>query len=133
MSSPPTRMNCSTEHVHHWINSAPGIFCENHQNDWEQSIQVATYVHNISPIPGSKELSSFFLGFGRDVLSPDTISLQLPKENVSADLYASHLLHRLKSARTEYEQIKADLKDREENTTMLSRLIKSSLEINVCL
>ena len=98
-------MNRSIERVHRWINSAPGIFCENHQNDWEQFIQSATYVHNISPIPGSKELSPFFLLFGRDALSPDTISLQQPKENVSADLFASHLLHRLKSACTEYEQI----------------------------
>ena len=104
------RMNGSTERVHRWINSALGIFSENHQNDWEQFIQPATYAHNISPIPGSEELSPFFLLFGRDALSPDTIPLQLPKENVSADLYASHLLHRLKSARTEYEQIKDDLK-----------------------
>ena len=99
-------MNGSAKSVHRWINSAPGIFCENHQNDWEQFIQPATYAHNILPIPGSKELSPFFLLFGREALSPDTISIQQPKENVSADLYPSHLLHRLKSACTEYEQIR---------------------------
>ena len=51
------RMNGSTERVHRWINSALGIFWENRQNDWEQFIQPATYAHNISPLPGSKELS----------------------------------------------------------------------------
>ena len=90
------RMNGSTECVHRCINSAPGIFCENHQNDWEQFIQPATYVHNISPIPGSKELSPFFLLFGRDALSLDAISLQrlsqhAPNMNKQEALRATYL------------------------------------------
>jgi len=59
------RLNSSTERVHRWLNSALGIHCEKNQQLWEEFLQPATYAHNTSPIPGTDQVTPFFLVFGR--------------------------------------------------------------------
>ena len=83
------RLNGSTERVHRWLNSAIAIYCEKHQQYWEDYLQPATYAHNVSPITGCENLDPFFMTFGRHALSPDTISLQLPPQPISQDHYAN--------------------------------------------
>ena len=41
-SSYRPRLNGATERVHRWLNAAIGIFCEQHQSDWESYLQPAT-------------------------------------------------------------------------------------------
>ncbi|KAL9952626.1 hypothetical protein ACROYT_G039902 [Oculina patagonica] len=45
------RLNGSTERVHRWLNATIGIYCEKHQERWEEFLQPAVYAHNVSPIP----------------------------------------------------------------------------------
>ena len=99
------RLNGATERVHRWLNAAIGIFCEQHQSDWESYLQPATYSHNTSPIQGTKDLDPFFLNFGRHALPPEVISLQLPPRPTSSDTYAEHLVQRLATARKQFQAL----------------------------
>ena len=56
------RLNGSTERVDRWVNAAIGIYCEKHQEHWEDFLQPAVYTHNVSPIPGTSQISPFFFG-----------------------------------------------------------------------
>ena len=76
-SSYRPRLNRATERIHRWLNAAIGIFCEQHQSNWESYLQLATYSHNTTSIQGTKDLDPFFLNFGRHALPPEVISLQL--------------------------------------------------------
>ena len=72
------RLNGATERVHRFLNAAIGIYCERSQSRWEEFLQPAVYAHNTSPISGTSDITPFFLVFGRNAPSPETLSLQLP-------------------------------------------------------
>ena len=90
------RLNGSTERVHRFLNSAIGIYCEQQQEHWENFLQPAVYAHNTSSISGTSDITPFFLVFGRDAPSPETLSLQLPPKSLPADHYAKQLIARMK-------------------------------------
>ena len=89
------RLNGATERSHRFLNSALGIFCEHQQEKWEQFLQPAVCSHNVSPISGTTNIIPFFLVFGRDAPSPETISLDLPVKLLPPDHYAKHMLSRM--------------------------------------
>ena len=107
------RLNGSTERVHRFLNSAIGIYCEHQQEHWENFLQPAVYAHNTSAISGTSDVTPFFLVFGRDAPSPETISLQLPPNSLPADHYAQQLIARMKDAHTHFREIKSDLRRRQ--------------------
>ena len=76
-------------------------------------LEPAVYAHNTSPISGTSDITPFFLVFGRDAPSPETISLNLPATALPADHYAAHLVSRVKDAHTHFRAIKADLRRRQ--------------------
>ena len=47
------RLNGATERTHRFLNSASGIYCEHHQEQWEEYLQPAVYAHNAAPISGT--------------------------------------------------------------------------------
>ena len=104
------RLNGTTERSHQFLNSALGIFCEHQQEKWEQFLQPAVYSHNVSPISGTSNITPFFLAFGRDAPSPETISLDLPVHPLPPDHYAKYMLSRMKLAHQRFTQIKSDLR-----------------------
>ena len=65
----------ATECTHRFLNSALGIY---HQEQWEEYLQSTVYAHNAAPISGTSNITLFFLVFGRDPPSPETIPLELP-------------------------------------------------------
>ena len=89
------RLNGSTERVHRWLNTAIGIYCEKYQERWEEFLQPAVYAHNVSPIPGTGQISPFFLVFGRNAPSPEVITLDLPVETLPRSTYAEQLVSRI--------------------------------------
>ena len=86
------RLNGRTERVHRWLNAAVGIYCEKYQECWEEFLQPAVYAHNVSPIPGTGQISPFFLVFGRNAPSPEVITLDVPVETLSRSTYAEQLV-----------------------------------------
>ena len=104
------RLNGATERSHRFLNSALGIFCEHQQEKWEQFLQPAVYSHNVSPISGTTNITPFFLVFGRDAPSPETISFDLPVNPLPPDHYARHLLSHMKVAHQQFSQVKSDLR-----------------------
>ena len=76
------RLNGATERTHRYLNSALGIYCEKYQHLWEDYLQPAVYSHNVTPIPGTHDLSPFFLNFGRHAPSPEVITLELPSQQI---------------------------------------------------
>eukprot|EP00794_Sanderia_malayensis_P002801 gene2801-biopygen2307 len=107
------RLNDATERVHRFLNFAVGIYCEQHQASWEEFLQPAVYAHNAYPISGTSDITPFSLVFGRDALSPETLSFQLPSHPLPADHYANNLLKNLKDAHTQFSHIKSDLRRRQ--------------------
>ena len=107
------RLNGATERVHRFLNSAIGIYCEHYQYRWEDFLQPAVYAHNTSPISGTSDITPFFLVFGRDAPSPETLSLQLPPDTLPADHYAQQLIARMKVAQDHFSNIKSDLRRRQ--------------------
>ena len=105
----PPCLNSATECTHRFLNSALGIYCEHHQEQWEDYLQSAVYAHNVAPTSGTLNITPFSLVFGRDAPSPETISLELPPRPIPHDHYAKHKLSRLSEAHKEFSQIKADI------------------------
>ena len=103
-------LNGVTEHTHCFLNSVLGIYCEHHQVQWKNYLQSAVYAHNVAPISGTLNITSFSLVFGCDALSPETISLELPPRPLPHDHYAKHILSRLSEAHKQFSQIKADIR-----------------------
>ena len=91
------------------MTTASGIFCEQQQEQWEQFLQPAVYAHNVSPISGTTNISPFFLVFGRDAPSPETIALDLPVHPLPLDHNAKHMLSCMKLVHTRFSDIKSDL------------------------
>ena len=120
------RLNGSTERVHRWLNAAIGIYCKKYQERWEEFLQPAVYAHNVSPIPGTGQMSPFFLVFGRIAPSPEVITLDLPVESISRSTYAEQLVSRMREAQKQFNSIKADMK-----RTQREYYDKSSRELNI--
>ena len=102
-------LNGATERTHCFLNSALGIYCEHHQEQWEDYLQSAVYAHNVAPTSGRSNITPFSLVFGCDALSPETISLELPPRPLPHNHYAKHILSRLSEAHKQFSQIKADI------------------------
>ena len=107
------RLNGVTERVHRFLNSAIGIYCEHYQHRWEEFLQPAVYAHNTSSISGTSDITPFFLMFGRDAPSPETLSLQLPPDALPADHYAQQLIAKMTDAQDNFSNIKSDLRRRQ--------------------
>ena len=103
-------MNGATERTHRFLNAAIGIYCEKHQEKWEEHLQPAVYAHKTFPISGLTSIFPFFLVFGRDPPSPETLSSQMLVHLLPANHYAHHLVSRLQDAVDQVTQIKSDLK-----------------------
>ena len=106
-------MNGAIERSHRFLNAALGICCEKHQEKREECLQPAVHSHNTSPIYGLTSISPFFLVFGRDPPSPETLCFQMPVHLLHADHYAHHLVFWLQDAVDQFTQIKSDLKRRQ--------------------
>ena len=76
-------------------------------------LQPAVYAHNTSPISGTSDITPFFLVFGRDAPSPETLSLDLPVQPLPADQYARQLVQNMKEAHSHFHHIKSDLRRRQ--------------------
>ena len=81
------RLNGSTECVHRWLNAAMEIDCKKYEECWQKVLQPAVYAFNVSPIPGTGQMSPFFLVFGRNAPSPEMVTLDLPVETIPRRLY----------------------------------------------
>ena len=102
------------------------IYCEKYQERWEEFLQPAVYAHNVSPIPGTGQISPFFLVFGRNAPSPEVITLDVPVETLSRSTYAEQLVSRMCEAQKLFNSIKADMK-----RTQREYYDKSSRELNI--
>ena len=115
-------LNGATERTHHYLNSALGIYCEKYQHLWEDYLQPAVYSHNVTPIPGTHNLSPFFINFGRHAPSPEVITLELPSQEISHNQYATYLVSRLSTSHKHLQEIKSDLRQlQRENYDYVSR------------
>ena len=96
--------------MHRFLNAAKGIYCEHFQEQWEEFLQPAVYSDNVSLISGVGDISPFFLVFGRNAPFPETIALDLPPHPLPQDLYARHLVSRMKEAFMRFNAMKSDLR-----------------------
>ena len=80
-----------------------------HQERWEDFLQPAVYTNNVSPIPGTGQISPFFLVFERHAPSPEIIPNDLSPAALSRNAYAEQLVSRLCEAQKQFNTIKADL------------------------
>ena len=64
----------------------------------------------MSPIPGTGQISPFFLVFERHAPSPEINHNDLPPATLSRNTYAEQLVSRLREAQKQFNTIKADLK-----------------------
>ena len=110
---PPPRLNSATERIHCFLNLALGMYCEHHQEQWEEYLQPVVFTHNVAPISGTTNITPFFLVYGRDAPSPEAISLGLPPKTLPPDHYAKHIVFRLLDAHKKFNQVKADLRRRQ--------------------
>ena len=85
-------LNGATERTHRFLNAALGIYCDRQQEKWEEYLQFAVYAHNTSPISGISNITPFFLVFGQDALSLESISLALPPKPLPPNHYAKYII-----------------------------------------
>ena len=123
-SSYRPRANGATERVHRFMNSALAIFASKWQKQWEDYLQPAVYSHNTSAIDGTDGITPFFLVFGRNATSPETVALQLPSEPISKNEYAKHLVQRISEAHKLFSSIKKDLRRRQRDYYDLSANVR---------
>ena len=107
-SSYRPRANGATERVHCFMNSALAIFASKWQKQWENYLQPAVYSHNTSAIDGTDGITPFFLMFGCNATSPETVALQLPSEPISKNEYAKYLVQRISEAHKVFSSIKRE-------------------------
>ena len=58
-----SHLNGATEQTHHFLNSASGIYCEHHQEQWEDYLQPAVCAHNVAPHFGHIKYHPIFFSF----------------------------------------------------------------------
>ena len=75
----------------------------------EEYLQPAVYVHNVTPITGTKNIDPFYLVFGRHAPSPVVLSMELPPSPLTRDDYATYLVCRMHKAKKEFNAIKNEL------------------------
>ena len=61
-------------------------------------------------LPGTTNITPFFLVFGRDAPSPETISLDFSVKLLPPDHYAKHMLSRMQIAHQRFTVIKSDIR-----------------------
>ena len=121
-----SRLNGSTKGTHRWLNTNLGIFCEKYEESWEDYLQAAADVHNVTPIRGTDRIDPFLLVFGRRAPSPEVLSLELPPEEISHSKYAAQLIAKMHGTQKRFNQIKADLKtSKRQLRSFLQRLVYS--------
>ena len=103
-------LNGSAEPVHRWLNAVVGIYCEKYQECWKEILQPAVYAHDLSPIPGTGQISPFFLVLGQNAPSLEVLTLDVPVETLSRSTYAEQLVSRMCEAQKLFNSIKADMK-----------------------
>ena len=81
-SSYRPRANGSKERVHRFLNSTPAIFASKWQKHCENYLQPTVYSHNTLTIDGTNGITPFFLMFGRNATSSETVALQLPNQPI---------------------------------------------------
>ena len=123
-SSYRPRANSATERVHRFMNSALAICASRWQKQWEGYLQPAVYSNNTSVIDGTDGITPFFLMFGRNATSPETVALQLPSEPISKNEYAKHLVQRISEAHKLFSSIKKDLRRRQRDYYDLSANVR---------
>ena len=124
-------LNGFTEHVHRWLNSALGIYCEKNQQLWEDFLQQpATYAHNTSPIPRTDHVTPFFLMFGTHAPSPEILSFDMPPAPLSQSSYAKTVVKRSNDVRKSFDRIKEDLNEPSESIMTSPREISMNLMEN---
>ena len=104
------RLNEATERTDRHLNSTLDIYCGKYQHLWEDYLKPTVYSHNVTLIPGTHDLSSFFPNFGRHAPSPEVITLDLPSQQISPHPYATHLVFRLSASQKHLQEIKSDLR-----------------------
>ena len=104
------RLNGATERVHRFLNAAIGICCAHFQEQWEEFLQPAVYSHNVSPISGVGDISQFFWSSVEMFRLLKQLLLDLPPHPLPQDLYAKHLVSRMKEAFISFNAIKLDLR-----------------------
>ena len=109
-SSYRPRANGSTERVHRFLNSVLAIFVSKWQKHWETYLQPVVYSHNTSTIDGTNGITRFFLMFGRNANSPETVTLQLPNKPIDKNDYAKYLVQKIPEAHKLFCNIKKDLR-----------------------
>ena len=73
-------------------------------------LQPAVYAHNTSPLSGTSDITPFFLVFGCNAPSPETLSLELPPKPLPPDHYAQNLILRMHEAHAKFQAIKSDIR-----------------------
>ena len=119
-SSYRPRANGSKERVHRFLNSALGIFASKWKKHWENYLQPDVYSHNTLTIDGTNGITPFFLMFGRNATSPETVALQLPNQPIDKNDYAKYLVQRITEAHKLFCSIKKDLRRRQRDYYDLS-------------
>lgn len=106
------------------MNSALAIYTSKWQKQWEDYLQPAVYSHNTSAINGTDGITPFFLMFGRNATSPETVALQLTSEPISKNEYAQHLVQRISEAHKLFSSIKKDVRRRQRDYYDLSANVR---------
>ena len=98
------------ERTHRWLNTSLGFFYEKYQESWEDFLEAAAYVPNVTPIAGTDRIDPLLLVFGRRAPSPEDLSLELPPKEISHSKYVAQLVVKMHETQKRFNQIKADLK-----------------------
>ena len=81
-------LNGSTTRVHRWLNAAIEIECEKYDECRVEFLQPAVYAFSVSLIPGTGQMSPFFLVFGRNAPSPEMVTFDSPIETIPRIIHA---------------------------------------------
>ena len=74
----------------------------------KNTLQLAAYVHNVTPITSTKNINRFHLVFSQHALSPEVLSMELPPSPLTREDYATYLVLRMHKAQKEFNAIKND-------------------------
>ena len=77
--------NSATERVHHFLNDSISMYVTKFAREWDLWLQAATFVHNMSVISGTDQLTPFYLVNGRNAVMPNDVVFapffSLPRDN----------------------------------------------------
>ena len=95
------------ERSRRFINDAIGTqIREQDHRDWDLWVNGAIFVHSASVLPGTHGLTPFFLEFGRELVMPEEVGVQLhPFLTLTKENYAKGLMQRLEQGRREWNDL----------------------------